>query len=139
MRSSGIDGVQIVVEDRLHRRIELAITLANDTIAVNENAMIVEAWTNARDLEPVVEIHLRAAYNDWTYYDTIDLEHIGVPPRTTVLRVMDVSRFSDGSSELALAVVFDGQETEIVIPFTQDKGSQKLVRKPVSPEPGKLA
>ena len=101
--------------------------------------MIVEAWTNARDLEPVVEIHLRAAYDDWTYYDTIDLEHIGAPPRTTALRVMDVSRFSDGSSELALAVVFDGQETETVIPFTQDKGSQKLVRKPVSPEPGKLA
>ena len=119
--------------------IEPAITLANDTIAANENAMIVEAWTNARDLEPVVEIHLRAAYDDWTYYDTIDLEHIGTPPRTTVLRVMDVSRFSDGSSELALAVVFDGQETETVIPFTQDKGSQKLVRKPVSPEPGKLA
>ena len=91
--------------------------------------MIVEAWTNAPNLEPVVEIHLRAFYDDWAYYDTIDLEHITTPPLNTILRVVDACCFSDGHSELTLAVVFDGQETDTIIPFTQDKGCKKLVRK----------
>ena len=100
--------------------------------------MIVEAWTNAPNLEPVVEIHLRTFYDDWAYYDTIDLEHIITPPLNTILRVVDACHFADGHGELTLAVVFDGQETDTIIPFTQDKGCKKLVRKPANPEPDKL-
>ena len=111
---------------------------ANHPDGERQKAMIVEAWTNAPNLEPVVEIHLRAFYDDWAYYDTIDLEHITTPPLNTILRVVDASCFSDGHSELTLAVVFDGQETDTIIPFTQDKGCKKLVRKPANPEPDTL-